>query len=108
VSRSNRTSGRSRGTKRRFGTPWSKHGQGPSIGGEAGSRFPASFCAAGRQQQDSSDRRRAIEKAGGIVVATENCTGLKPILEDVDEAEQGEWTPNFGDYVTWNMFERKR
>jgi benzoyl-CoA reductase/2-hydroxyglutaryl-CoA dehydratase subunit BcrC/BadD/HgdB len=27
-----------------------------------------------------------IEKAGGIVVATENCTGLKPILEDVDEA----------------------
>jgi benzoyl-CoA reductase/2-hydroxyglutaryl-CoA dehydratase subunit BcrC/BadD/HgdB len=26
-----------------------------------------------------------IEKAGGIVVAMENCTGLKPILEDVDE-----------------------
>ena len=27
-----------------------------------------------------------VEKAGGIVVAMENCTGLKPILEDVDEA----------------------
>jgi benzoyl-CoA reductase/2-hydroxyglutaryl-CoA dehydratase subunit BcrC/BadD/HgdB len=26
-----------------------------------------------------------IEKAGGLVVAMENCTGLKPILEDVDE-----------------------
>jgi benzoyl-CoA reductase/2-hydroxyglutaryl-CoA dehydratase subunit BcrC/BadD/HgdB len=26
-----------------------------------------------------------VEKAGGIVVAMENCTGLKPILEDVDE-----------------------
>jgi benzoyl-CoA reductase/2-hydroxyglutaryl-CoA dehydratase subunit BcrC/BadD/HgdB len=27
-----------------------------------------------------------IEDAGGLVVAMENCTGLKPILEDVDEA----------------------
>ena len=27
-----------------------------------------------------------VENAGGIVVAMENCTGLKPILEDVDEA----------------------
>ncbi len=27
-----------------------------------------------------------IEGAGGLVVAMENCTGLKPILEDVDEA----------------------
>jgi benzoyl-CoA reductase/2-hydroxyglutaryl-CoA dehydratase subunit BcrC/BadD/HgdB len=26
-----------------------------------------------------------IEDAGGLVVAMENCTGLKPILEDVDE-----------------------
>ena len=26
-----------------------------------------------------------IEKAGGLVVAMENCTGLKPILEDVNE-----------------------
>ena len=26
-----------------------------------------------------------IENAGGLVVAMENCTGLKPILEDVDE-----------------------
>jgi len=26
-----------------------------------------------------------IEAAGGLVVAMENCTGLKPILEDVDE-----------------------
>jgi benzoyl-CoA reductase/2-hydroxyglutaryl-CoA dehydratase subunit BcrC/BadD/HgdB len=26
-----------------------------------------------------------IEDAGGLVVAAENCTGLKPILEDVDE-----------------------
>jgi len=26
-----------------------------------------------------------IEKSGGLVVAMENCTGLKPILEDVDE-----------------------
>ncbi|HUW99843.1 MAG TPA: double-cubane-cluster-containing anaerobic reductase, partial [Phycisphaerae bacterium] len=26
-----------------------------------------------------------IEKAGGLVVVMENCTGLKPILEDVDE-----------------------
>jgi benzoyl-CoA reductase/2-hydroxyglutaryl-CoA dehydratase subunit BcrC/BadD/HgdB len=26
-----------------------------------------------------------IEKAGGRIVAMENCTGLKPILEDVDE-----------------------
>jgi len=25
-----------------------------------------------------------VEKAGGLVVAMENCTGLKPILEDVD------------------------
>jgi benzoyl-CoA reductase/2-hydroxyglutaryl-CoA dehydratase subunit BcrC/BadD/HgdB len=27
-----------------------------------------------------------IEQSGGLVVAMENCTGLKPILEDVDEA----------------------
>jgi len=27
-----------------------------------------------------------IESHGGLVVATDNCTGLKPILEDVDEA----------------------
>jgi benzoyl-CoA reductase/2-hydroxyglutaryl-CoA dehydratase subunit BcrC/BadD/HgdB len=27
-----------------------------------------------------------VEDAGGLVVAMENCTGLKPILEDVDEA----------------------
>ncbi len=27
-----------------------------------------------------------IEDTGGLVVAQENCTGLKPILEDVDEA----------------------
>jgi benzoyl-CoA reductase/2-hydroxyglutaryl-CoA dehydratase subunit BcrC/BadD/HgdB len=27
-----------------------------------------------------------IEGAGGLVVAAENCTGLKPILEDIDEA----------------------
>jgi benzoyl-CoA reductase/2-hydroxyglutaryl-CoA dehydratase subunit BcrC/BadD/HgdB len=27
-----------------------------------------------------------IEHSGGLVVAMENCTGLKPILEDVDEA----------------------
>ena len=26
-----------------------------------------------------------VENAGGLVVAMENCTGLKPILEDVDE-----------------------
>jgi benzoyl-CoA reductase/2-hydroxyglutaryl-CoA dehydratase subunit BcrC/BadD/HgdB len=26
-----------------------------------------------------------VERAGGLVVAMENCTGLKPILEDVDE-----------------------
>jgi benzoyl-CoA reductase/2-hydroxyglutaryl-CoA dehydratase subunit BcrC/BadD/HgdB len=26
-----------------------------------------------------------VEKCGGLVVAMENCTGLKPILEDVDE-----------------------
>ena len=28
-----------------------------------------------------------IENAGAVVVAMENCTGLKPILEDVDESE---------------------
>lgn len=28
-----------------------------------------------------------IEAAGAVVVVMENCTGLKPILEDVDEAE---------------------
>jgi len=28
-----------------------------------------------------------IEAAGAVVVAMENCTGLKPILDDVDEAE---------------------
>ena len=27
-----------------------------------------------------------IEDGGGVVVAMENCTGLKPILEDVDAA----------------------
>ena len=27
-----------------------------------------------------------VENAGGLVVVMENCTGLKPILEDVDEA----------------------
>lgn len=27
-----------------------------------------------------------IENAGGLIVAMENCTGLKPILDDVDEA----------------------
>jgi len=27
-----------------------------------------------------------LEDAGGLVVAMENCTGLKPILEDIDEA----------------------
>ena len=27
-----------------------------------------------------------VEQSGGLVVAMENCTGLKPILEDVDEA----------------------
>jgi benzoyl-CoA reductase/2-hydroxyglutaryl-CoA dehydratase subunit BcrC/BadD/HgdB len=27
-----------------------------------------------------------VELSGGLVVAMENCTGLKPILEDVDEA----------------------
>lgn len=27
----------------------------------------------------------AMERAGGLVVCTENCTGLKPLLEDVDE-----------------------
>ena len=27
-----------------------------------------------------------VEHSGGLVVAMENCTGLKPILEDVDEA----------------------
>lgn len=27
-----------------------------------------------------------IESCGGLIVATDNCTGLKPILEDVDEA----------------------
>jgi len=27
-----------------------------------------------------------IENSGGLVVCTENCTGLKPILEDVDES----------------------
>jgi benzoyl-CoA reductase/2-hydroxyglutaryl-CoA dehydratase subunit BcrC/BadD/HgdB len=27
-----------------------------------------------------------LEDAGGLVVATENCTGLKPILDDADEA----------------------
>jgi benzoyl-CoA reductase/2-hydroxyglutaryl-CoA dehydratase subunit BcrC/BadD/HgdB len=27
-----------------------------------------------------------VERAGGLVVAMENCTGLKPILEDVDAA----------------------
>ena len=26
-----------------------------------------------------------VEKCGGLVVAMENCTGLKPLLEDVDE-----------------------
>ena len=26
-----------------------------------------------------------VEQSGGLVVAMENCTGLKPILEDVDE-----------------------
>ncbi|HEX2972795.1 MAG TPA: 2-hydroxyacyl-CoA dehydratase family protein, partial [Tepidisphaeraceae bacterium] len=26
-----------------------------------------------------------VEEAGGVVVAMENCTGLKPIIEDVDE-----------------------
>jgi benzoyl-CoA reductase/2-hydroxyglutaryl-CoA dehydratase subunit BcrC/BadD/HgdB len=29
-----------------------------------------------------------IETAGGLVVAMENCTGLKPILEDVDQNAQ--------------------
>jgi len=29
-----------------------------------------------------------IEDSGGLVVAMENCTGLKPILEDVDEAAE--------------------
>lgn len=27
-----------------------------------------------------------VESCGGLVVATENCTGLKPLLEDVDES----------------------
>ena len=27
-----------------------------------------------------------VEQSGGLVVAMENCTGVKPILEDVDEA----------------------
>ena len=27
-----------------------------------------------------------VEQSGGLVVAVENCTGLKPLLEDVDEA----------------------
>jgi benzoyl-CoA reductase/2-hydroxyglutaryl-CoA dehydratase subunit BcrC/BadD/HgdB len=27
-----------------------------------------------------------VEQSGGLVVAAENCTGLKPLLEDVDEA----------------------
>jgi benzoyl-CoA reductase/2-hydroxyglutaryl-CoA dehydratase subunit BcrC/BadD/HgdB len=27
-----------------------------------------------------------VEQSGGLVVATENCTGLKPLLEDVDAA----------------------
>ncbi len=27
-----------------------------------------------------------VEQSGGLVVAMENCTGLKPILDDVDEA----------------------
>lgn len=27
-----------------------------------------------------------IERAGGLIVAAENCTGLKPIVDDVDEA----------------------
>ena len=27
-----------------------------------------------------------VEQSGGLVVAMENCTGLKPLLEDVDEA----------------------
>jgi benzoyl-CoA reductase/2-hydroxyglutaryl-CoA dehydratase subunit BcrC/BadD/HgdB len=26
-----------------------------------------------------------VEKSGGVIVAMENCTGLKPIMEDVDE-----------------------
>ena len=26
-----------------------------------------------------------VEQSGGLVVAAENCTGLKPLLEDVDE-----------------------
>jgi benzoyl-CoA reductase/2-hydroxyglutaryl-CoA dehydratase subunit BcrC/BadD/HgdB len=29
-----------------------------------------------------------IEERGGLVVAMENCTGLKPIMEDVDEGAQ--------------------
>lgn len=29
-----------------------------------------------------------IESCGGLVVCTDNCTGLKPILEDVDEAAE--------------------
>jgi benzoyl-CoA reductase/2-hydroxyglutaryl-CoA dehydratase subunit BcrC/BadD/HgdB len=28
-----------------------------------------------------------VEQSGGLVVAMENCTGVKPILEDVDEAD---------------------
>jgi benzoyl-CoA reductase/2-hydroxyglutaryl-CoA dehydratase subunit BcrC/BadD/HgdB len=27
-----------------------------------------------------------VEQSGGLVVAMENCTGLKPLLDDVDEA----------------------
>jgi benzoyl-CoA reductase/2-hydroxyglutaryl-CoA dehydratase subunit BcrC/BadD/HgdB len=27
-----------------------------------------------------------IEQSGGLVVAMENCTGLKPLLEDIDES----------------------
>ena len=27
-----------------------------------------------------------VEQSGGLVVAAENCTGLDPLLEDVDEA----------------------
>jgi len=29
-----------------------------------------------------------IENSGGVIVCAENCTGLKPILEDVDEAAE--------------------
>jgi len=53
----------------------------------AGAERPVRVLMTGVPMAHGAERvLEIVEKSGGVVVAQENCTGLKPVLDDVDES----------------------